>query len=149
MLPHDELGMVKQRRPLALPSTTVPGLALANPEEQGPVGIWGELCGSTQWLNCCNCEFAGPVELVGEKDVIPQKIEPKLILANERTFIKWLHMAVILSAIATGALAFSANDGSAQYFALAMLPFSLLMIAYALWTYLWRCDVIKTRSALR
>ena len=36
-----------------------------------------------------------------------QKIEPKLFFANERTFIKWLHMAVILTSISIGVLAFS------------------------------------------
>jgi uncharacterized membrane protein YidH (DUF202 family) len=117
-------------------------------EEDPDYRIADELCGSSQWLNCCNCDFAGPVELDGGKN-IPQKIEPKLILANERTFIKWLHMAVVLSAISTGALAYSSRTGEAQYFALVMLPVSLLMIVYANWTYLWRCDIIKTRTALR
>jgi hypothetical protein len=42
--------------------------------------------------------------------VTPQKVEPKLFLANERTFMKWLHMAVILSSASTGVLAFTARE---------------------------------------
>ena len=39
-------------------------------------------------------------------------MEPKLFFANERTFIKWLEMAVIISTIAIGILAFSNNTGN-------------------------------------
>jgi uncharacterized membrane protein YidH (DUF202 family) len=38
-------------------------------------------------------------------------VEPKLFFANERTFISWLHMSVILASISTGVLAFT-SDGS-------------------------------------
>lgn len=150
LLPHTADGRPKNR--FAMLNQGRGGVTSARRltpgEEESEYHIGDELCGSTQWLNCCNCEFAGPVELDGSKN-IPQKIEPKLILANERTFIKWLHMAVVLSAISTGALAFSSRTGEAQYFALVMLPVSLLMIVYANWTYLWRCEVIKMRTALR
>ena len=42
--------------------------------------------------------------------VSPQKVEPKLLFANERTFMKWLHMAVILSSASTGILAFTTKE---------------------------------------
>lgn len=78
-----------------------------------------------------------------------QKVEPKLFLANERTFISWLHMAVIMSSISIGVLAFSNTQGSADEVALSILPVALLFIVYALRTYLIRSRKINTRDAER
>ena len=39
--------------------------------------------------------------------------------------------------------------GPAQYFAMVLLPISLIIICYALWTYLWRATKIGTRDATR
>lgn len=76
-----------------------------------------------------------------------QKIEPKVFLANERTYLHWLHHGVILSTIASGILSFSAETGESwgQWYALALLPISLGFCIYALNTFLWRADRIKTR----
>jgi uncharacterized membrane protein YidH (DUF202 family) len=80
-----------------------------------------------------------------------QKIEPKVFFANERTFLHWLHHGVILSTIAAGVLAFSAESGNAwgEYYALALLPLSLAFCMYALHTFLWRSDRIKNRIPTR
>jgi uncharacterized membrane protein YidH (DUF202 family) len=76
-----------------------------------------------------------------------QKIEPKVFFANERTFLHWLHYAVILSSISSGILAFSRKSGNlwGQWYALILLPISLAMCIYALHVFLWRADRIKTR----
>jgi len=76
-----------------------------------------------------------------------QKIEPKVFFANERTFLHWLHHGVILSTIASGILAFSAETGSkwGEWYALLLLPISLGFCIYALHVFLWRADRIKTR----
>jgi SPX domain protein involved in polyphosphate accumulation/uncharacterized membrane protein YidH (DUF202 family) len=76
-----------------------------------------------------------------------QKIEPKVFFANERTYLHWLHHGVILSTIASGILAFSAESGETwgEFYALLLLPLSLAFCVYALNTYLWRADRIKTR----
>ena len=39
--------------------------------------------------------------------------------------------------------------GTAQYYAMALLPLSLIIICYALSTYLWRATKIGTRDATR
>ena len=54
------------------------------------------------------CEWAEETEM---DHVTTQKIEPKLFFANERTFMKWLQMAVMMSSIAIGVLAFSGSQG--------------------------------------
>jgi uncharacterized membrane protein YidH (DUF202 family) len=76
-----------------------------------------------------------------------QKIEPKVFLANERTFLHWLHQAVILATIASGILSFSHSAGETwgEWYALALLPIALGYCIYALHVFYWRADRIKTR----
>lgn len=76
-----------------------------------------------------------------------QKIEPKVFFANERTYLHWLHHGVILSSIASGILSFSSDEGSrwAEWYALLLLPISLSFCIYAMHTFLWRADRIKSR----
>jgi len=85
------------------------------------------------------------VELLAPTSV--QKIEPKVFFANERTFLHWLHHGVILSTIASGILSFGAESGEtwAEYYALILLPISLAFCVYAMNTFLWRADRIKSR----
>jgi SPX domain protein involved in polyphosphate accumulation/uncharacterized membrane protein YidH (DUF202 family) len=96
---------------------------------------------------CMTCEWAQ--QEVVPRHIVQQKVEPKLHFANERTFIKWLHMAVILSSISIGVLAFTEATSQAQDYAVFLLPISLLFVGYALATFLWRSQQITTRSDLR
>jgi uncharacterized membrane protein YidH (DUF202 family) len=77
--------------------------------------------------------------------VTKQKEEPKLFFANERTFMKWLEMAVILSTISIAVLAFSEKKAKSAAFAMSMLVVAELFIAYALWTFLSRGEKIASR----
>lgn len=79
----------------------------------------------------------------------PQKVEPKLFFANERTFMKWLHMAVLLASTSIGVLAFTPADSQAQFFALLLLPIALIFTIYPVWTYLWRSNKIRNRDLNR
>ena len=81
--------------------------------------------------------------------VTPQKVEPKLFFANERTFMKWLHMAVIMSSASTGVLAFTARESSSQIYAMLLLPVGLIFIVYPLTIYVWRNSQIRGRDASR
>ncbi|CAB9510894.1 Vacuolar transporter chaperone 4 [Seminavis robusta] len=76
-----------------------------------------------------------------------QKIEPKVFLANERTYLHWLHHGVILSTIASGILAFSEDSGETwgEVYALILLVVSLGFCVYALHVYLWRTAQIRSR----
>jgi uncharacterized membrane protein YidH (DUF202 family) len=73
-------------------------------------------------------------------------VEPKLFFANERTFIKWLHMAVMLSSISIGVLAFSPDHQQVNALAMMMLPLALLFITYAITQFLWRSRKIRSRD---
>ena len=76
-----------------------------------------------------------------------QKVEPKISFANERVFMHWLHNGVMLYTIASGILAFAAQEGEnwAVWYAMALLPISLAFCIYAMHVFLWRADRIKTR----
>lgn len=80
-----------------------------------------------------------------------QKIEPKLFFANERTFLHWLHYAVVLSSIASTVLSMSETPGEEwrQWYAMALLPISLAFVVYALHIFLWRQNRIKNRIPAR
>ena len=106
--------------------------------------------------SCCSWvfPFCSRFNNYAEAIVAPtsiQKIEPKVFLANERTYLHWLHYGVILSSIASGILAFSDKKGETwgEWYALALLPISLGFCLYALHTFLWRTDQIKSRIPAR
>lgn len=56
--------------------------------------------------------------LTAEKKATPVKVEAKVWFANERTYIAYLSMGLLLSTIATGLL-FGAKDSVARWFAFA------------------------------
>ena len=103
--------------------------------------------GCCGWLFpfCSRSNSVAAYELLAPTSV--QKIEPKVFFANERTYLHWLHHGVILSTIASGILAFGkqTNQTWAEFYALLLLPLSLGFCIYALNTFLWRADRIKTR----
>jgi hypothetical protein len=54
---------------------------------------------------------------LAEKIPTPVKVEAKVWFANERTFISYLSMGILLSTIASGLL-FGARDSAARFFAM-------------------------------
>lgn len=87
---------------------------------------------------------------------IPMRIEPKTFLANERTFLNWLNMAVHLGAIGTALVGFSiglstteANQSLArpvQLVAVFVMPVSVVICLYASWVFFHRADRIRKRE---
>jgi uncharacterized membrane protein YidH (DUF202 family) len=157
LIPHDKAGKikapdVKKRVPPPHPATAA---YQATHGGQTPIttnaSIMHDFCeGCLECEANCFCSAWGGRADIGTMNT--QKIEPKLYFANERTFIKWLEMAVILASIAVGVLAFSKggeDGGRAELFALMLLPISLIFIAYATVTYLWRSAKIRAREAER
>lgn len=75
--------------------------------------------------------------------------EPKIFMANERTFISWLSMATILTSISIAVLAFSENKSFSMLYGLALLPIAFLFVIYALNTYIWRGKNIRNKASIR
>jgi uncharacterized membrane protein YidH (DUF202 family) len=88
----------------------------------------------------------------------PMRIEPKTFLANERTFLSWLHMAVTVGSIAAALIGFAGSEAArgskagsrasllVEIIALILLPVSVLMVAYALAVFVWRSKAIGRRQ---
>lgn len=140
-------GLVGERAPLLNQANY--GAHFYNNDEGYPDADEEEeetLCG---WMfpfcNRYNASNSSSYELLAPTSI--QKIEPKVFFANERTYLHWLHHGAVLSSIASGILAFSAQTGNrwGELYALMLLPLSLAFCIYAVHTYLWRTDRIKTR----
>jgi len=75
---------------------------------------------------------------------VPIKVEPKVHFANERTFLAWLHVVVMLAAASTTIIAFAEGQGIVeQLFGIVLLPVSIAYIFYALSQYVRRAIMIK------
>ncbi|KAL7751569.1 hypothetical protein RI367_003033 [Sorochytrium milnesiophthora] len=76
---------------------------------------------------------------------IPVRVEPKVFFANERTFLSWLNFATTIGALALGLLNF--GDQIAQISGVIFTMIALGVMAYALYIYLWRAEMIRRRDA--
>ena len=65
----------------------------------------------------------------------PVKIDPKVFFANERTFLAWMHVSVILAGASVAIVAFTDADTqsvSHQLYGVILLPVSIAFILYAM-----------------
>lgn len=105
--------------------------------------------------------------------IVPMRLEPKTFLANERTFLSWLHMSVTIGSIAAALLSFAGTapggggGGSSpsppspadpsspaerplsahlvEVIALILLPLAIAMCCYAVFIFLWRGAMIARK----
>ena len=49
------------------------------------------------------------------------RVEPKTYFANERTFLSWLNMSVLMSSVAVGLIGLGGGDNSSKYGGVALL----------------------------
>jgi len=84
----------------------------------------------------------------GQRIAVPVRIEPKVIFANERTFMKWLHFSVVVGSVATALLNFtSPEDGAGLISAFAFTIASLACIAYSGGIFAYRAYSLRHRIA--
>jgi hypothetical protein len=64
----------------------------------------------------------------------PVKIDPKVFFANERTFLAWMHVSVILAGASVAIVAFtdSHHSPAGQLYGIVLLPVSISFIIYAM-----------------
>lgn len=81
------------------------------------------------------------------KDQGPLKVEAKVWLANQRTFIKWLHVAVLLGtlSVALGNAA-GAHNTVARALSITYTLVAVFTAGWGLGVYLWRSKLITQRS---
>lgn len=93
-------------------------------------------------------EFISDIKVPkGKRICVPVRIEPKVYFANERTFLSWIHIGIIMAAMA-GALLNYGNDAAVK----ASVGFFLTAVGtilYSICLYLWRVYHIRHKDAVR
>eukprot|EP00956_Cyclotella_meneghiniana_P003105 scaffold3800_cov77-Cyclotella_meneghiniana.AAC.1 len=76
---------------------------------------------------------------------VPVKVDPKVFFANERTFLAWLHVSVILAGASVAIVAFTESKiaGMDQLYGVILLPVSIAFIVYAMVQYARRASMIR------
>lgn len=77
---------------------------------------------------------------------VPVKVDPKVFFANERTFLAWIHMALVLGGIGIGIISFSETSGWAVLYGFVLIPVALAFVVYALTQYYARAQAIRARE---
>lgn len=83
---------------------------------------------------------------IGEGDVgtlvlprkVPIKVEPKVHFANERTFLAWLHVVLVLAAASMTIVTYAEDSLANQMYGIVLLPVSVAFIFYSL----WQCECV-------
>lgn len=76
----------------------------------------------------------------------PIKIEPKVFFANERTFLAWMHLSVVLAGASIAILAFAESQNPvSQLYGIVLLPVAIAFIVYSMYQYTRRAKMIRTR----
>ena len=81
------------------------------------------------------------------KDMNPVRVEPKVWLANQRTFIKWQHISVLLATLSLGLFnAAGEFNNVARGLAIVYTVIALFAGAWGWWVYIVRSRMIEERS---
>ena len=81
------------------------------------------------------------------KDQGPVKVEAKVWLANQRTFIKWQHVSVLLGTLGLGLYnAAGENNNVARALAVVYTLVAVFTGAWGYGIYMWRVSLIQKRS---
>jgi len=108
-------------------------------------GFFGKLFGSSS-----KKDNDGAAVKTGTRTVKPRKapikIEPKVFFANERTFLAWMHISVILAGASVAILALSDYENiGKQLYGLIMLPVAIAFLVYSMYQYVRRSYMIRNK----
>ena len=70
----------------------------------------------------------------------------QVFFANERTFLAWVHMALMLGGMAVGIIGFSTKSGLSPLPGLVLLPVAICFVVHALGQYYARARAIRRRE---
>jgi uncharacterized membrane protein YidH (DUF202 family) len=80
------------------------------------------------------------------KDSGPLQVEPKVWLANERTFLKWQHIGVLLGSLSLGLYTAAGKDNLATFMGIAYLCIAVFALGWGAWMHRTRRNMIVERS---
>ena len=93
-----------------------------------------------------NYETVPPLSNADKPRLQPVKVDPKVFFANERTFLAWIHMALLLGGMAIGIIGFATRSGVSPVPGLVLLPVSITFVMHALRQYYVRARAIRRRE---
>jgi uncharacterized membrane protein YidH (DUF202 family) len=97
-----------------------------------PVGFFAKLLGGNGGRSYKKDISVTEVRTVKPRKA-PIKIEPKVFFSNERTFLAWMHVSVILAGASVAILAISDYENiGKQVYGLIMLPVAVAFLVYAM-----------------
>jgi uncharacterized membrane protein YidH (DUF202 family) len=85
-----------------------------------------------------------PSQLI--KDSGPLQVEPKVWLANERTFLKWQHICILLGGLAVGLYTAAGEDTVAEFMGIAYIVIAVFAGLWGYYMHLVRRNMIVQRS---
>lgn len=130
---------------LTLGQRKTPSMISRAAQQQHPPSFWNKFFGNGN---------SGPQRPYGDVGTLmkarkaPIKVEPKVFFANERTFLAWMHLSVILAGASIAILAFADSDTEnpfAQLYGVIMLPVAISFIVYSMYQYARRASMIRRR----
>ncbi|KAH8064277.1 hypothetical protein JL722_1137 [Aureococcus anophagefferens] len=92
-----------------------------------------------------NYETVPPLSNADKPRLQPVKVDPKVFFANERTFLAWIHMALLLGGMAIGIIGFARGRRVARA-GLVLLPVAITFVMHALRQYYVRARAIRRRE---
>ena len=110
----------------------------------------GEDEGDAKYESVAGGRGTGIGSAADKRICVPQKIDPKTFFANERTFLKWLSISVLVGLMSITLLSFSdASSDGAIFAGLSLLPVSILFMLYSLYIFRDRANKIYMREPMR
>ena len=85
-----------------------------------------------------------PTQLI--KDSGPLQVEPKVWLANERTFLKWQHICILLGALAVSLYTAAGEDFIAECMGIAYIAIAVFAGLWGYYMHITRRNMIVARS---
>jgi uncharacterized membrane protein YidH (DUF202 family) len=80
------------------------------------------------------------------KDSGPLQVEPKVWLANERTFLKWQHICILLGGLAVGLYTAAGEDYVAEFMGVAYIGIAIFAGLWGYYMHITRRNMIVQRS---
>lgn len=80
------------------------------------------------------------------KDSGPLQVEPKVWLANERTFLKWQHICILLGGLAVGLYSSAGEDRIAEFIGIAYITIAIFAGLWGYYMHWTRRNMIVARS---
>ena len=85
-----------------------------------------------------------PTQLI--KDSGPLQVEPKVWLANERTFLKWQHICILLGGLAVGLYTAAGENTVGEFMGIAYIAIAVFAGGWGYYMHFTRRNMIVARS---